>query len=188
VTETASAAAGLPVTVVISRRPRTGREGELLAWANGIVDAAKGFPGHLGAEVFPPNPPDCDDLVMAFSFSNADTLTAWEHSDERSQWLARAETLIAGEARTHAVSGFEGIFARGPGNSVVPPARWRTAAIIALALYPMSLLLAWVLAPHVTSWNVALRVLLNVAIVVPYMAWIGVPFLTRRLSGWLSSP
>ena len=181
----ATGGTGLPVTVVIARRPVPGGTAELLEWADGIVRAASDFPGHLGAEVFPPSPPDCDELVIAFSFTNADALSAWEHSEVRRSWIGRSRQLIAGEATTHGVSGFEGIFSHAPGQAVVPPPRWKTATVIALALFPMTLLLSWLLTPHLASWNLLLRVLLTTAIVVPYMSWVGVPFLSRRLSGWL---
>lgn len=177
--------AALPVTVVISRRPAPGREAELREWADGVIAAADRFPGHLGAQVFPPSPPNCDDLVLAFSFASSEDLSRWEHSDERREWLARADRLVVGSARTHAVSGFEGIFSHAPGEAVVPPPRWKTATIIALALYPMSVLLNWLLGPHIATWNVWLRVLLTTAIIVPYMAWVGVPYLTRWLKAWL---
>jgi len=49
----------------------------------------------------------------------------------------------------------------------------------------VSLLLNWLLGPHIATWNIWLRVLLNVAIIVPYMAWVGVPYLTKWLRGWL---
>jgi len=180
-------APGLPVTVVLSRRPAPGRDGELLVWAHGIVDAACRFPGHLGAQIYPPEAPDCPDLVVAFSFASADALSVWEHSPERRDLLKNAERLVDGEARPHTVSGFEGIFAHAPGTAVVPPPRWKTATVIALALYPMSLLVSWLLGPYLASWNVALRVLVTTAIVVPYMSWLGVPWLSQRLRRWLNA-
>jgi antibiotic biosynthesis monooxygenase (ABM) superfamily enzyme len=185
-TETATPAGGLPVTVVLSSRPAPGREDDLVAWAHGISDAASSFPGHLGAVVYPPSSPDCDDLVLVFSFADADRLKAWEGSELRREWLERSRPLVAGEVRAvHAASGFEGIFSHAPGQAVTPPPRWKTATIIALALYPVSLLLNWLLGPHIAGWNLWLRVLLNVAIIVPYMAWVGVPYLTKWLRGWL---
>lgn len=175
----------LPVTVVISRRPASGREAELLRWAESIIAVAQKFPGHLGAQVFPPEPPDHEDLVLAFSFASADELAAWEGSPERRDWLARADDLVVGPATVHSVSGFEGIFAHGRNEAVIPPPRWKTATIIALALYPVSLLLSWALGPILADANIAVRVLITTAIIVPYMAWLGVPLLSRWLRGWL---
>lgn len=180
-----AAPSSLPVTVVVSRRPAPGREAELEEWAHGIVAAAEKYPGHLAAQVFHPSPPDCDDLVIAFSFATAEALSEWERSAERREWLERGSSLVTGAATTHAVSGFEGIFAHAPGQAVVPPARWKTATVIALALYPMSLLVSWLLVPHLMDLNVALRTLVSVVIVVPYMAWVGVPLLSRWLHTWL---
>ena len=105
----------LPVTVVLSRHPVPGREDELVAWADGVSEAAAAFPGHLGAVVYPPSPPDCDDLVIAFSFASAEQLSAWERSEERRSWLDRSRDLVEGEMTLHSASGFEGIFAHGPG-------------------------------------------------------------------------
>ncbi|MBI1349908.1 MAG: antibiotic biosynthesis monooxygenase [Actinomycetales bacterium] len=176
---------GLPVSVVISRTPIPGREADLVAWAEGIATVAEQFPGHLGARIYPPEESDRGELVLAFSFRDAESLSAWEHSAQRRDWLRRLDGLIVGEARTHSVSGFEGIFAHAPGQPVLPPPRWKTATIIALALYPVSLLLTWLLAPRIADWNLFLRVLLTVVIIVPYMAWLGVPYLSRWLRGWL---
>lgn len=180
-------AQALPVSVVISRTPVPGREDELVDWAEGICAAADEFPGHLGGRIYPPGEVESGDLVLVFSFRDAQALGAWEHSKPRSEWIARAEGLVLGEARTHAVSGFEGILARTSGVPVVPPPRWKTAAIIALALYPMSLLLNIVLVPHIDTWNVWLRVLVTTAVIVPYMAWVGVPYLSRWLRPWLQT-
>lgn len=176
---------GLPVTVVISRRPAPGREQELVDWAHGITGVASQFPGHLDAQIYPPSAPDCEDLVVAFTFASADQLSVWEHSAERRTWVEKARPLVEGEARTHGVSGFEGIFSHAPGQAVVPPPRWKTATIIALALYPMSLLLNWLLGPQIAGLNIVVRVAINVAIIVPYMAWVGVPYLSRWLRPWL---
>lgn len=174
----------LPVTVVISRRPAPGHEAELVTWAHGIRDAAAEFPGHVAGDIYPPHAPDRDDLVMAFTFADAASLQSWEHSDVRHDWLRRAEGLMIGEARTHAASGFESLFGS-PGKPVIPPPRWKTALIIAAALYPVSLLLNWLLMPQLTTWPVWLRVALSTAIIVPWMTWLGVPYLSKWLRRWL---
>jgi antibiotic biosynthesis monooxygenase (ABM) superfamily enzyme len=176
----------LPVTVVVSRRPVAGRQAELIDWANGITEAAAAFPGHLGAQIYPPSPPEREDLVIAFSFATADDLSAWEHSPQRQDWLDRARTLMVGSQQAHAVSGFEGLFSPTVHATRTPVPRWKTATVIGLAIFPMSLLINWLLGPHISSWNVVPRVALSTLIVVPYMTWVGVPNLTRWLHGWLN--
>lgn len=173
----------LPVSVVVSRRPAPGRAQDLLEWANGIVAAAHTFDGHLGAQVYPPSPPDREDLVIAFSFADAHALSAWEHSDVRADWLRRSAPLVAGPSRAHAVDALESLFA-GPGRPAPP--RWKTALVILLALYPASLLVNGLVSPHLAGWPLPLRVLVPTAVIVPWMVWGGVPWLSRLLGGWLA--
>jgi len=179
----------LPVTVVLARRPAAGRERDLLAWADGITVAASAFPGHIGAQIYPPLPGERDDLIMAFSFATAAELSVWEGSKERQQWLDRSRSLTEGSVRAHGVStGFEDLFAPSVHATTVPPPRWKTGVVIALALFPMSLLLNWLVMPHLASWNMAVRVALSVLIIVPWMIYLGVPYLSKWLKPWLTKP
>ena len=172
----------LPVTIVVSRRPSPGHERELAAWAEGLLDLASRFPGHLAGEVMTTNDL-AGDLVVAISWANADAVHFWERSDERDAYLSQADDLLAGPARPEMVSGFESIFAPSLSTSAVP--RWKTAIVIVLAIYPASLVLNLVLGPVIRDWPLPLRVLTTTVILVPFMVWAGVPWLTRRLDGWL---
>ena len=175
----------LPVTVAIARTPVPGREDDLVAWAQGIAEAAEVYDGHLGARILRTGEDPSADVVVAFSFDSAEHLQAWEASPVRRDWLGRLDGLVVGAATTHAVSGFESIFARPRAAAAAPPARWKTAIVIALALYPASVVLGWALGPLTASWPVWARALLTTVLVVPYMAWVGVPTLTRWLRPWL---
>ncbi len=174
----------LPVTVVVSRRPARGHEAELAQWAEGLIDLAERFPGYVAGELMETHDAD-GDLVVAISWANADAVQFWERSDEREAWLARADELLAGPARAEVLSGFESIFAPSTSSSPVP--RWKTAVVIALAIYPASLLVQLVLGPVVGGWPLPVRVLATTLILVPFMVWAGVPWLSRRLDRWLHS-
>lgn len=172
----------LPVTIVVSRRPAPGREAELAQWAQGLLDLAERFPGHLAGEVMQTHD-SSGDMVVAISWANADAVHFWERSEERDAWLRRADDLLAGPARPQMLSGFESIFATSSSAVAVP--RWKTATVIALAIYPASLLVTLLLGPTIAGWPAPLRVLTTTVILVPFMAWVGVPWLSRRLDGWL---
>jgi antibiotic biosynthesis monooxygenase (ABM) superfamily enzyme len=178
----------LPVTVVVSRHPFPGREAELTQWAADITEAASHFQGHLGAQIFPPAAPEREDLIIAFSFATAADLSVWENSPERQRLLTESAPLATGSLRAHDYSGFEDLFSPSVHARTSPPPRWKTGVIIALALFPMSLLLNWLVMPHLSSWNVVLRVALSVIVIVPWMIYLGVPYLTRWLKPWLTRP
>lgn len=180
----------LPVTVVVSRQPKPGREADLVAWAHAVAEAASAFPGHLGAQVFAPRPPDRSDLVIVFSFRTARELADWEHSAVRQEWLARADAISQGAQHGHALTGFESIFAPSVGATKSPPPRWKTGVIIGLALFPLSLLLNLVVTPYLPASgnvlvDVLVRVTVSVLVIVPYMVYFAVPRLTKALRGWL---
>ena len=175
----------LPVTVVVSRRPAPGRERDLERWAQGLLELASRFPGHLAGEVMQSHDAE-GDLVVAISWANADAVHFWERSDERDSYLARADELLVGPARPELVTGFESIFAPSASTTAVP--RWKTAVVIALAIYPASLVVNLLLGPSLATWVLPLRVLATTVLLVPFMVWAGVPWLSRRLDGWLHRP
>lgn len=176
----------VPVHVLVTRTPKPGKSEELVEWAHGIRAAASGFPGHLGGELYPPSPPDRDDFVMTFSFATADELKAWEISSVRAEWLAKSEPLVERTKYGASPSGFESLFGNKPGTPVTPPPRWKTALVILIALYPFSLLVNWLLIPHVIEWSIFARVLLTSVIIAVYMVWLGVPYVSKALRPWLN--
>lgn len=174
----------LPVTVVVARRPRAGHEADLERWAHGVCAGAGRFPGHLGAQVYPPSPPDRTDLVIVFGFGTAAQLAAWEHSPERAQWLQRAEPISEGGQHSPPLQVLAGLFGAA-GTPMVPPPRWKSAVVIALSIYPLSLVLALLVSPHLGGLAAPVRTVVTTALVVPMMVWVAVPLVTRALSGWL---
>jgi antibiotic biosynthesis monooxygenase (ABM) superfamily enzyme len=174
------------VSVVVSRRPVPGHESELVTWAEGISAAASEFPGHVDADIYPPSRPDHEDLVIAFRFADAAALATWEHSAVRREWVTRAQPMVVESSRAYTVTGFESLFDSSINASATIPARWKTATVIALALFPASLLLNWLLVPRLLSWYLVPRVLVTTALLVPFMVWVGVPWLSRWLRPWLA--
>lgn len=178
--------ARMPVTAVIARRPAAGREAELLAWAQEFTSAAAAFDGHLETRIFPPTPPDNDDLVIAMTFDTAERLAAWERSAVRAALRERALPLVSGRPRAFAASGLEAILGGRDGEPILPPPRWKTAIVIIIAIYPITVLLQWWLAPGIDAWPLLLRSLPTSIIMPVYVAYIGGPTVSRMLRRWLA--
>lgn len=176
----------MPVTAVIARRPAAGRERDLRSWADGFTAAAAGFEGYVESRVFPPSPPENDDLVIAMTFSTADDLAAWERSEIRARLREQARPLVAGRPRAYAASGLEAILGGREGEAIVPPPRWKTAIVIIIAIYPITVLLQWLLAPGIGTWPLLLRSLPTSIIMPVYVAYIGGPTVSRMLRRWLA--
>ncbi len=173
-----------PVTVVLSRRARPGRRDALEAWLRGVTAAAAAFPGHLGAEVHRPSPPEQPDHVLVFRFASAEDLERWNRSPERAEWLARAEPLTDGAPTAVVLTGMEGWFAL-PGRAVRPPPRWKTAVVTAPVIFVLVVGLSVTAGPVLDRLPLLLRTAVTTVLLVGTMTWVVMPPLTRLLRGWL---
>jgi uncharacterized protein len=170
-----------PVTVTVSRLPLPGCEDALHLWALGMVEQAKAFPGHRGAEVFPPIPGVQPEQVIAFGFATLEDLDRWQTSAVRQEWLDRGAMLTQAPATRHYLTGLEGLFAAPDRSPVVPPARWKTTVTIWTAVYPLTVLLNLLLAPLIGGWVLPLRALVTTLLLAPLMVYVGVPIVSKKV-------
>lgn len=150
-----------------------------------LVEALQTFPGFLRVELFEPVPGVQDETVVVFAFDTRAHLEAWLESDVRARHLERVDALGASPRTLNVLGGFAGWFG-GVGERAAAPVRtWKQAAVVLLALYPVSLVLTAVrrvILPDV-AWP--LGVLFGNALGVAALSWLVMPPLTRRLDRWL---
>jgi hypothetical protein len=73
-----------------------------------------------------------------------------------------------------------------PGQYVIAPPRWKMVITTFIAIYPLSLLYALYLAPHIISWPVLVRALFLPVLAPVILTYLFMPFLTQRvLKRWL---
>jgi hypothetical protein len=175
----------IPVTTVIARHARAGREDEYERWLEGIIAASSAFDGHQGITVLRP-PPGGREYVLVMRWRDFESSRRWVDSDIRARWLARLEPL-AEEARVEQQSGLETWFTLRPGERGGPPAppRHKMALVTFLAIYPLILALTYSVVPLLAPLPVPLRPLLVSAILVPLMTWVVMPRMTRLFWSWL---
>ena len=65
------------------------------------------------------------------------------------------------------------------------PPKWKMALIIFVALYPLSIVVGYLLGIAIGSWHELLFRLISTGIIVVIMTWAVMPFLTRLLRPWL---
>lgn len=91
-------------TVIIARRPAAGRELDFERWLRRLADAAERAPGHLGAEIQPPDTSHPSEWVIVYRFESVACLDDWLGSDERSELLHEGGDLVEGAAREQIVA------------------------------------------------------------------------------------
>jgi antibiotic biosynthesis monooxygenase (ABM) superfamily enzyme len=74
-------------------------------------------------------------------------------------------------------------FTPGPGQA--SPPRWKLAAVTALTIYPLILLVHFLLGPFLVELHVFVRSLISAVLLVCVMTYFAMPMMTRLFSGWL---
>lgn len=188
----------LPVTVSVHRVVRPEHVPQVTRWVQEGVNLANRWDGFLGSGWVRASE-GSSDWHMLYRFADAARLDAWERSDERGRWLARGAGLVE-ERRVERRTGIEGWFDEPVRSDDVPtaaddaaqplpaPPRWKQATSIWLGFFPVNLLFTWLSTELVPGWAgvpLVLRVLISTLVLTPVMAYWVLPWVTRRLHGWL---
>jgi antibiotic biosynthesis monooxygenase (ABM) superfamily enzyme len=174
-----------PVTVVVRRRVKPGREAEYEAWLGRLTTAAQQeAPGYLGAEFNRPAATG-GDYRSVFRFDSLPHLEAFESSDLRARMLSEAAPLFAADAVWDQMTGLEFWFDPPLGTRVPQPSPHRMALVLIVVVFLLVLALDLALGPTMADWPPSLRILVTVTIQVGLMTYVIMPRLTRLLAQFI---
>lgn len=172
-----------PVTVVVSRRVKPGKEAEYEAWIREITRIGLGYQGHLGMNVFRPQRAG-DPYVLVYKFDSGAHLDKWLTSAERERMVKIAETLVD-ESHVQHVSGLESWFTMPGATEVVAPPKWKMALVTSAAVWLMAQLLDPAAQRGAAFLPAPLVGLLMTLVMVGLLTWLVMPRLTQLLAPWL---
>jgi antibiotic biosynthesis monooxygenase (ABM) superfamily enzyme len=171
-----------PVTVLITRRAKKGREPEIKKLMREIFDAALAFEGQQGARYFFPETPNSSDFAVIFRFDTKENLGAWLGSPERKSFYEQLKPLVEEES-LRKIYGLESLFISTPDS----PPKWKMVIILICVIYPLVILLSifysWLLGDNI---HFTIRALCSLATSVLLTTYAILPFVTRMLRNWLN--
>lgn len=176
-----------PVTVVITRRVRSGCRAEFERVMAALRGAASAFPGHRGGFLIPPESGnDEGPWRMLFAFDSPAQLQRWTDSRERRELLEQLAALTHADSAMRVMSGLETWFALPGHRTQQPPPRWKMALVGWLGNATLVWLAAHTVAPKLQAAlpPTASLVLLS-GLVVAAMTWFAMPLLARAFAAWL---
>jgi hypothetical protein len=174
-----------PVTIVVRRRVKPGREKDYEAWLQRLTKgAADKFKGYLGAEFHRPASAG-GEYRSVFRFDSLPNLEAFERSDFRAAMLAEAAPMFAADANWERMTGLEFWFDPPPGTKVPQPSPHRMALVLIAVVFTLVLILNLTLGPLMTGWPLPLRVLGTVIIQVGLMTYVIMPRLTPLIARFI---
>jgi uncharacterized protein len=186
---TQPADAAQPVTVVVTRRVKPGREQAYEAWLQGLQVQARTLPGYLGVTTQRPATTGPREYVSAIRFATLADLRAFEGSELRARYLALVADLVEADAIWERMTGLEFWFTPPPGTVVAQPSRPRMALVMIVVVFGLVLSIgtlvnaAAALLPLPVPYP--LRLLFTITLEVLLMTYWLMPQITRRLARWI---
>jgi len=177
-----------PVTVVVTRRVRRGREADYERWLERLVREASALPGYLDTTLQRPSPgasagPSV--YTSVFRFDSLENLQAFEASELRRRALAEVVDLVEGDAVWKKLTGLELWFTPPPGTVVPQPSRLRMALVMIAVVYGLVLSIGGLVAWALEGVPLQLRLLVTITLEVLLMTYWLMPRLTRWLARWI---
>jgi antibiotic biosynthesis monooxygenase (ABM) superfamily enzyme len=173
-----------PITTTVTRRVRPGHEVVYEQVLEGMIAAARKFPGHLGVEIFRPHSAG-EEYRTVYRFDSEEHLRAWLDSEEHAGWLERAEPHVIGPIRRSFVTGLETWFTLPGQPGAVPPPPYKMALLTWITIFPLITAIVAITGPTLKDLPLAVRLGVTTALTVPLMTWVVMPRMTRLLRGWL---
>jgi hypothetical protein len=174
-----------PVTTIVRRKVKPGREADYEAWLTRLTTAAAAQSrGYLGAEFHRPAQRG-GDYCSVFRFDSMENLEAFERSDFRRNMLAEGARFFAADAAWERLTGLEFWFDPPPGTRLPQPSPHRMALLLIAVVFGLVLGLNLALGPFMADWPLPLRVLAMVTTQVLLMTYVIMPRLTPLLARFI---
>lgn len=176
---------GKSVAFIITHTIKAGQEARYEAWLMDILRAVSRTPGYLGREIFRPSQ-GMRTYTSILRFDSYDNLKAWAVSETRNALVSRVSDMLT-KGDVHEIrTGIDFWFTP---ETTKPPKPWKQFLLVLSAIYPLSLIIPYLLTPlfrAVTPLNHPLiRGLLIATTIVGLMTFVVMPPYTRLVKRWL---
>jgi len=173
------------VTVVVTRRVKSGYESQYENWIKRLLEAAKSMKGYIGASIQKPAP-GTTEYTSIFRFDNVENLRKFEESEIRARYLREVVGYVEADAIWKKFSGLEFWFSP-PTAAIVPqPSRFRMALVMIVVVYGLVIsigqLVSTLVGDVIPSY---VRLFITISIEIFLMTFILMPRLTKLLAKWI---
>lgn len=174
------------VTTIIIQRPYKDQIQAYENWLKEMVPLAQESAGHRGVNIIKPHGQN-DEYTIVLHFASETTLRQWLGSDTRRRMMEQVRPLLNTEEKIEIRTGLEFWFTPPETRKMAPP--YKQFLVTWSAIFPLSVLVAWLLAPLFTAvpfLSVPLvKPLLTSLFIVALMTFVIMPRYTRLVAKWL---
>jgi antibiotic biosynthesis monooxygenase (ABM) superfamily enzyme len=173
------------VTVVVTRRVKSGYELQYENWLKRLLEEAKSMKGYIGATIQKPAP-GTREYTSIFRFDNVENLRKFEDSEIRTRYLREVVDYVEADAIWRKFSGLEFWFSPPRGTIVPQPSRFRMALVMILVVYGLVIsigqLVSTLVGDIIPSY---VRLFVTISIEIFLMTYVLMPRLTKSLAKWI---
>ena len=173
------------VTVVVTRRVKSGYESQYENWLKRLLEEAKSMKGYMGVAVQKPAP-GTTEYTSVFRFDSVENLRKFEESEIRTRYLREVVDYVEADAIWRKFSGLEFWFSPPRGTIVPQPSRFRMALVMILVVYGLVIsigqLVSTVVGDIIPSY---VRLFVTISIEIFLMTFVLMPRLTKLLAKWI---
>ena len=173
------------VTVVVTRRVKSGYESQYENWLKRLLEEAKSLKGYMGATVQKPTL-GTTEYTSVFRFDNVENLRKFEESEIRTRYLREVVDYVEADAIWKKFSGLEFWFSPPKGTIIPQPSRFRMALVMIVVVYGLVISIGQVVAKLVGDIiPYFVRLFITISIEIFFMTFVLMPRLTKLLAKWI---
>ncbi len=175
-----------PVTMMFTDRVKPEKIKDYEAWASGIHNDAKKFQGFLSVDIIKPDDFASPEYMALIKFDCQQNMNNWLHSENVAKWVRQLEDLLEAGPHAQQASGLELWFSRPKALvSAKPPPFYKQVILGVMTVYPMILILNFVLKPVTGNLPWLVSLFISVVILSSLLTYPIMPWATKLLRNWL---
>jgi antibiotic biosynthesis monooxygenase (ABM) superfamily enzyme len=175
-----------PVAVLALRTVKPGLEVRFEAALHDFISQSLQTEGQLGVSVIRPvQESGSREYGILRRFRDSVSRDRFYESALFQQWESKVAALTEGEAKRQHLSGLETWFVLPGQRALIPPPPWKMAVVTVLGVWPVSILVPWLLNPLMGGMPLTLQALFVAVGIVILLTWVVMPVLVRILKPWL---
>jgi antibiotic biosynthesis monooxygenase (ABM) superfamily enzyme len=175
-------------TVVITHHVIEGKQQEYENWLDEIGPICRSFEGHIDWQIIRPIPTLTYSYMVIIRFDTIENLKYWMESKDRKHLIEKIRPFLMKDDNYSIKSGLEFLFA--PENEKIKiPIRWKQYLVTWSAIYPLSLIIPFIILPLLRMLNIPQVRLIDSffvsGIIVLLMVYLVMPHYTKWIKKWL---
>jgi hypothetical protein len=175
-----------PVAVLALRTVKPGFEERFEAELHDFISQSLQTEGQLGVSVIRPvQETGSREYGILRRFRDSTSRDGFYESPLFRRWEIKVAALTEGEAKHRHLSGLETWFMLPGQRALIPPPPWKMALVTVLGVWPVSILVPWLLNFIISGMPFTLQALFVAVGIVILLTWVVMPVLVRILKPWL---